>query len=198
MTSLRGLNPVICTPKNDNQKLYVRHITTKNVTFGLGPAGTGKTLLAIDYACVAKYESIILTRPIIEAGGEELGFLPGKLSEKIGPYFRPIEDYWRGSTKNVKKLPLAHMRGVTFTNTLLILDEAQNCTFRQLKLLLTRFGEGSKYIINGDPSQSDITNSGLNKCVDRLNDMAEVGIVRFTTDDVLRSNFVKKILQRMG
>lgn len=189
------------TPKTENQALYVDCFTTKKVTFGLGPAGTGKTCLAIDYAMGSTYANIVLTRPIVEACGEQMGFLPGKVDLKLGPYVKVFDDFMGskspGKGRQVIKLPLAHMRGLTFNDSIIILDEAQNCTYQQLKLILTRLGEKSKIIINGDITQIDIYQSGLAEVASRIADMSEVGIVNFTNSDIVRSKFVRRLMERL-
>lgn len=195
-------------PKNENQDKYYTSIREKTVTFGVGPAGTGKTFLAVYQALChlwsKKVHRIIITRPVMEAG-EKLGYLPGDLNEKMDPYVRPIFDAMIdmiGFDEMKKKIdsgrieiaPLAFMRGRTFNNCFVILDEAQNCTYEQLKMALTRLGHDSKCIVNGDPNQADLQNSGLKATISALANLDDVGIVRFSAVDVERSEIVKKLV----
>jgi phosphate starvation-inducible PhoH-like protein len=196
-------------PKTENQDIYMRAIRTGKLTFGLGPAGTGKTFIAASMAADAlknrQIKKIILTRPAIEAG-ESLGFLPGLLEEKFDPFMRPFKDvlnerlgqgFLNYAIKDgrIEALPLAYMRGMTFKDCWVILDEAQNTTPTQMKMFLTRIGEGSKIIVNGDLSQKDIPGrSGLSDGVQRVAKLPDVRVVRFTRDDVVRDDLVQQII----
>jgi phosphate starvation-inducible PhoH-like protein len=200
-------------PKTLNQKLYVNNLFTKDITFGVGPAGTGKTYLAVMHAVTMLKEGsvkkIILTRPAVEAG-ESLGYLPGDLKEKIAPYLRPLYDAlydslgYEATTALIDKevieiAPLAYMRGRTLEGACIILDEAQNTTTKQMKMFLTRLGFMSKMIITGDISQIDLpkgVKSGLVEAVDILDGIKEIGITRFDSSDVVRHSLVAKIIER--
>lgn len=199
-------------PKTLGQKSYVDAIRDKMIVFGCGPAGTGKTYLAIAMAVTAfKNESvsrIILTRPAIEAG-EKLGFLPGDLQSKIDPYLRPlydalyqimgVESFMRNTEKGlIEVAPLAYMRGRTLDNAFIILDEAQNTTPAQMKMFLTRIGFGSKVVITGDATQKDLpagTQSGLDVALKVLRKVEEIGICELTSSDVVRHPLVQKIVK---
>ncbi len=198
-------------PKTIGQKEYVEAIRNKMITFGLGPAGTGKTYLAMAMAVQAFRDNevgrIILTRPAIEAG-EKLGFLPGDLQSKIDPFLRPLYDalyeimgadtYARNAEKGlIEVAPLAYMRGRTLDNAFIILDEAQNTTQSQMKMFLTRIGFGSKVVITGDMTQRDLptdTASGLDIAVKILKDIDDIAIVRLSSDDIVRNPVVQKIV----
>ncbi len=198
-------------PKTLGQRNYVSLIREKMIVFGLGPAGTGKTYLAMAMAISAfkngEVDRIILTRPAIEAG-EKLGFLPGDLQSKIDPYLRPLYDalyqimgpdsYIRNSEKGlIEVAPLAYMRGRTLDNAYIILDEAQNTTPAQMKMFLTRIGFGSKVIITGDPTQKDLPSgqtSGLDIALKVLQGIDDIGFARLTTKDVVRHPLVQKIV----
>lgn len=200
-------------PKTLNQKRYVLNLFNKEITFGVGPAGTGKTYLAVMYAVSllksGTVKKIILTRPAVEAG-ESLGYLPGDLKEKIAPYLRPLYDALydalgvETATQLIEKetieiAPLAYMRGRTLENSCILLDEAQNTTTRQMKMFLTRLGFNSKMIITGDTSQIDLpkgVKSGLIEAVSILDDIDEIGITKFNKDDVVRHHLVAKILAK--
>ncbi len=199
-------------PKTVGQKKYVDAIRNQMITFGLGPAGTGKTYLAMAMAITAfkqnEVNRIILTRPAIEAG-EKLGFLPGDLQSKIDPYLRPLydalyeimgaESFIRNSEKGlIEVAPLAYMRGRTLDNAFIILDEAQNTTPAQMKMFLTRIGFGSKVVITGDASQKDLpagTTSGLDVAVKVLKNIDDINICRLTNQDVVRHPLVQKIVK---
>ena len=199
-------------PKTLGQKDYVDNIRKKMIVFGMGPAGTGKTYLAMAMAITAfKNEEvgrIILTRPAIEAG-EKLGFLPGDLQSKVDPYLRPLYDALyqimgaESFQKNMEKglievAPLAYMRGRTLDNAFIILDEAQNTTPAQMKMFLTRIGFGSKAVITGDATQKDLapgSKSGLDVALRVLKNVEEIGICKLTSKDVVRHPLVQKIVQ---
>lgn len=199
-------------PKTLGQQEYIEQIRKKMIVFGLGPAGTGKTYLAMAMAIQAfknnEVSRIILTRPAIEAG-EKLGFLPGDLQSKIDPYLRPLYDalyqimgadsFQHNSEKGlIEVAPLAYMRGRTLDNAYIILDEAQNTTPAQMKMFLTRIGFGSKVIITGDLTQKDLpkdTVSGLDVAIRVLSQIEEIGFVRLTSRDVVRHPLVQKIVQ---
>ena len=199
-------------PKTLGQKAYVDAIREKMIVFGMGPAGTGKTYLAMAMAITAfKNEEvgrIILTRPAIEAG-EKLGFLPGDLQSKVDPYLRPLydalyqimgaESFQRNMEKGlIEVAPLAYMRGRTLDNAFIILDEAQNTTPAQMKMFLTRIGFGSKAVITGDATQKDLapgTQSGLDVALKVLTGVEEIGICELTSQDVVRHPVVQKIVK---
>lgn len=199
-------------PKTIGQKSYVDNIREKMVVFGLGPAGTGKTYLAMAMAITAfKNEEvgrIILTRPAIEAG-EKLGFLPGDLQSKVDPYLRPLydalyqimgtESFQRNLEKGlIEVAPLAYMRGRTLDNAFIILDEAQNTTPAQMKMFLTRIGFGSKAVITGDSTQKDLapgTKSGLDVALRVLKNVDGIGVCELTSKDVVRHPLVQQIVQ---
>ena len=199
-------------PKTLGQKDYVDAIRNKMIVFGMGPAGTGKTYLAMAMAITAfkneEVSRIILTRPAIEAG-EKLGFLPGDLQSKVDPYLRPLYDALyqimgaESFQKNMEKglievAPLAYMRGRTLDNAFIILDEAQNTTPAQMKMFLTRIGFGSKAVITGDATQKDLapgSKSGLDVALRVLKNIDEIGICKLTSNDVVRHPLVQKIVQ---
>ena len=199
-------------PKTLGQKKYVDEIRSKMIVFGVGPAGTGKTYLAIAMAVTAfrndEVSRIILTRPAIEAG-EKLGFLPGDLQSKVDPYLRPLYDALyqimgpESFAKNMEKglievAPLAYMRGRTLDNAFIILDEAQNTTPAQMKMFLTRIGFGSKVIVTGDSSQKDLpqgTKSGLELAEQVLKKIEDIAFCQLTSKDVVRHPLVQKIVQ---
>ncbi len=194
------------------QSAYIKALQSREMVFGTGPAGTGKTYLAVAYAagCVERGEvdRLVLSRPAVEAG-ERLGFLPGDMKEKVDPYLRPLYDALydvlaperveRGlETKAIEIAPLAFMRGRTLSHSIIILDEAQNCTAMQMKMFLTRLGEGSKMIITGDPSQVDLPagqSSGLADALAILDGVEGIGHVAFTRADVVRHPLVGRIIE---
>ena len=198
--------------KNINQFKYLETIDDSTVTFGVGPAGTGKTFLAVASAVKMYSENrikkIVLTRPAVEAG-ERLGYLPGDLSQKIDPYLVPLFDsleYFFGNEtlqyliekRNIEIVPLAYMRGRTLNDACIILDEAQNATISQIKMFLTRLGENSKMIITGDETQIDLNNktfSGLKKTRKTLSSIEEVSVLEFENTDIVRNKIVSKILE---
>jgi phosphate starvation-inducible PhoH-like protein len=191
---------------------YVQTIRKSFITFGIGPAGTGKTYLAVALAVTAlknrDVERIILTRPAVEAG-EKLGFLPGDLQEKVDPYLRPLYDalYDMLGSETVQKFldkgtievaPLAYMRGRTLNDSFIILDEAQNSTPEQMKMILTRFGFGSKMVVTGDVTQIDLPsgkNSGLREAAQILNQVPGIGMITFDEKDVVRHEIVASIIK---
>ena len=202
----------IIVPRTINQADYMTAIHEKAVTFSIGPAGTGKTYLAVvealNFFLRGMVERIILTRPAVEAG-ENLGYLPGDLIQKINPYLRPLYDALfdllpyekvsklieRGS---IEIAPLAYMRGRTLNNAIIILDEAQNTTMSQMKMFLTRLGENSKMVISGDVTQIDLEkpkHSGLIHAMKLLKNITEIGFIRFTREDISRHPIVEKIVE---
>jgi len=199
-------------PKTANQKRYVDAIEDNTITFGIGPAGTGKTYLAMAKAVAAlqakKVNRIVLTRPAVEAG-ESLGFLPGTLSEKIDPYLRPLFDALHDmidvdsisrliQTGVIEVAPLAYMRGRTLNDSFIILDEAQNTTPEQMKMFLTRLGFGSKMVVTGDVTQIDLPNgakSGLRVISDILQDIDDIAFMELTAEDVVRHRLIGDIVK---
>jgi phosphate starvation-inducible protein PhoH and related proteins len=199
-------------PRNESQRRYWECVDNHDLTFGLGSAGTGKTFLAVAQAVGmlrrGQVRRLIITRPVVEAG-ENLGFLPGDLHEKLDPYMRPIYDALfelidpealaHLEEANVIEIaPLAYMRGRTLSNAFVILDEAQNTTVGQMKMFLTRFGEGSKVVVTGDPSQNDLPRrerSGLGDAVDRLRGFEGIGVSEFGPQDVVRHPLVAAIVR---
>ena len=198
-------------PRGNNQRSYIESINQNDINFGIGPAGTGKTYLAVASAVDAllkeKVDRIILMRPAVEAG-EKLGFLPGDLSQKVDPYLRPLYDAlyeMLGIERTEKYLekgiveiaPLAYMRGRTLNNSFIIVDESQNTTKEQMKMILTRMGFGSYLLINGDLTQIDLPKnieSGLAHAVRVINDTEDIGVVNFDSKDIVRHPLVRKII----
>lgn len=198
--------------KTLGQQEYVQAIRDHDLTFAVGPAGTGKTYLAMALAVVAlknkEVERIVLTRPAVEAG-EKLGFLPGDLTQKVDPYLRPLYDalYDFMGVDSYQKLlergtvevaPLAYMRGRTLSDSFIILDEAQNTTSEQMKMFLTRLGFHSKVVVTGDVTQTDLPagkKSGLTEALEILKDIPEIGMVHLTAKDVVRHELVQKIVE---
>ena len=213
----KSKGPVIKTknktiaPRSPNQVKYLELINSRDMVFGLGPAGTGKTYLSVaagvDMYLQGKVERLVFCRPAVEAG-ENLGFLPGDMKEKIDPYLRPIYDALRDMLPwdflmkkmeigEIEIAPLAFMRGRTLAHSYVILDEAQNSTCSQMKMFLTRMGENSHVVITGDPTQSDLpknTDSGLNEALDILKDVKDIGFITFDSEDVIRHGLVRKII----
>ena len=216
----RPSQPVVSTnfrvrpiePRNESQRRYWECMENHDLTFGLGSAGTGKTFLAVAQAVGmlrrGEVRRLIITRPVVEAG-ENLGFLPGDLHEKLDPYMRPIYDALfelidpeavahLEEANVIEVAPLAYMRGRTLSNAFVILDEAQNTTVGQMKMFLTRFGEGSKVAVTGDPSQNDLPHrerSGLGDAVDRLRGFEGIGVSEFGPQDVVRPPLVAAIVR---
>src|SRR6202035_3527655 len=197
-------------PKSPGQATLIEAIDAKNLVLALGPAGTGKTYLAIAKAVEAldsgKVGRIVWSRPAVEAG-ESLGFLPGDLNEKLAPYLRPLYDALteRLGTKRLKQMladgiieiaPVAYMRGRTLSECFVVIDEAQNCTYGQLKMLLTRLGWRSTMVLTGDPDQTDLLSglSGLSEIASRLERVAEVVVVRMGESDIVRHPLVASML----
>jgi len=205
-TTLKHINPRTAT-----QSRFIEAMNTHDMVFGMGPAGTGKTYLAVakavDEMLANRVEKIILTRPAVEAG-ENLGFLPGDLKEKIDPYLRPLYDALyemlprdvvgkKIANGEIEIAPLAYMRGRTLTHAMIILDEAQNTTPMQMKMFLTRLGEGSRMVINGDLTQTDLPRggvSGLAEAMRILKKVPEIAFVEFSNKDVVRHGLVSKIV----
>lgn len=199
------------SPRTANQSTFIEAMDSHDMVFGLGPAGTGKTYLAVARAVAQmqanKVDKIILTRPAVEAG-ESLGFLPGDLKEKIDPYLRPLYDALyemmprdivdrKIQNGEIEIAPLAYMRGRTLSHAVVILDEAQNTTPMQMKMFLTRLGEGSQMVINGDLSQTDLPRgmeSGLKEATRILSNVEEIAFVEFDEHDVVRHGLVSKIV----
>jgi phosphate starvation-inducible PhoH-like protein len=214
---LDGLK-IIVSAKTDEQKVLLRTINKNIITFVTGPAGTGKTFLAVAYGLQQlfkdKFEKLVLTRPVIEAAGEKLGFLPGDMLDKINPYLMPIYDAMsqvvpvetmnklmrnnsgngNGKDSAIRIIPLAYMRGVTFRSSFIICDEMQNSTPDQVRMLLTRLGESSKMIICGDIRQTDIQGrNGLSDAMELLNGMDDIGVVQLTEASIVRHELVQRI-----
>ena len=205
-TTLKHINPRTAT-----QSQFIEAMNTHDMVFGMGPAGTGKTYLAVakavDEMLSNRVEKIILTRPAVEAG-ENLGFLPGDLKEKIDPYLRPLYDALyemlprdvvgkKIANGEIEIAPLAYMRGRTLTHAMIILDEAQNTTPMQMKMFLTRLGEGSRMVINGDLTQTDLPRGGVSGLAEAeriLKNVPEIAFVEFTNKDVVRHGLVSKIV----
>ena len=218
VSNIQSFQELIKTPRKSviarskKQSEYIKALKEKDIVMALGPAGTGKSFLAVSVAITMlmekKVERVILSRPAVEAG-EKLGFLPGDMKEKVDPYLKPLYDALYdlfGYEKIEKKIetgeieiaPLAFMRGRTLKNSYAILDEAQNATSTQIKMFLTRIGENSKLVVNGDPSQIDLLNkshSGLVKSKNILNRIKEIEIIEFDHKDVVRHPLVSKIIQ---
>ena len=205
-TTLKHINPRTAT-----QSQFIEAMNTHDMVFGMGPAGTGKTYLAVAKAVNEmlnnRVDKIILTRPAVEAG-ENLGFLPGDLKEKIDPYLRPLYDALyemlphdvvgkKIANGEIEIAPLAYMRGRTLTHAMIILDEAQNTTPMQMKMFLTRLGEGSRMVINGDLTQTDLPRGGVSGLAEAeriLKKVPEIAFVEFTNKDVVRHGLVSKIV----
>jgi len=201
-------------PRSENQEKFADSLKSAFISFGLGPAGTGKTFLSIASACrmmqAGEIDRLVLTRPAVEAG-ESLGFLPGDLVQKVNPYLRPIYDALHEcigfektteliSVGKIEIAPIAFMRGRTLANSFIILDEAQNCTLPQLKMFLTRFGKNSRMSISGDISQIDLDygRSGLEKVAEILDGVKGIDIIQFTEKDITRHPIVERIVRRFA
>ena len=217
-SNVKSFQQLIKTPRksviarSEKQSEYIKALKENDIVISLGPAGTGKSFLAVSVAVTLlmekKIDRVILSRPAVEAG-EKLGFLPGDMKEKVDPYLRPLYDALYelfGADKIDKKIengeieiaPLAFMRGRTLKNCFAILDEAQNATETQIKMFLTRIGENSKLVVNGDPSQIDLINknqSGLIKSRQILKDLNEIKVIEFDHNDVVRHPLVSKIIK---
>ena len=198
--------------RTQNQKSFYRTIGRNDVTFCVGPAGCGKTYLATHYAlkniAQGKYKNMIITKPLVEVDGEKMGYLPGEIDEKTAPYMMSL--YYNmeqiigkerlkvlKASGVVNVIPLAYMRGLTLTDSIVVLDEAQNATPSQIKTFLTRIGQGSKFIVNGDLMQSDIRKeNGLEDSIKRFTGVKRIGFSRFTLEDVVRHPIVAELLER--
>ena len=200
--------------KTDNQKDYILDIAESDVTICTGPAGTGKTAVAVglasEYILNKKVDKIVITRPVVEVGTRGLGFLPGSLNEKMQPGGVPLLEemnaYLSKETVNsmrasntIEIAPLEYMRGRTFDNSFMILDEAQNCTFEQIRMFLTRIGQDSKMVINGDIEQTDLYSeeNALYKCIERLEGVKGLSICELTEQDIVRNSIISRILSRL-
>ena len=217
-SNVKSFKQLIKTPKksviarSEKQSEYIKVLKENDIVMSIGPAGTGKSFLAVSVAITLlmekKIDRVILSRPAVEAG-EKLGFLPGDMKEKVDPYLRPLYDALyelfgadiidkKIETGEIEIAPLAFMRGRTLKNSFAILDEAQNATETQIKMFLTRIGENSKLVVNGDPSQVDLinkSNSGLIKSKNILKDLEEIKIIKFDHNDVVRHPLVSKIIR---
>lgn len=211
----RGPRKKNLKPKTPNQAEYIRAIAENDVTFCVGPAGTGKTSVAVGLACEhlkeGKVRKIIITRPVVESGRTGLGFLPGSFQEKIHPYLIPVLEEMKlfltdtlvkkyMSDGTIEVVPLEYMRGRNFHNCFMILDEAQNTTHEQIKMFITRIGRKSKAVVNGDIDQSDLppaARGALENCLDKLEDTNLVGIVELTDDDIVRNRIISAILAKL-
>lgn len=201
-------------PKTENQANYIREMVESDITFCSGPAGSGKTSIAVglasEYILDEKVGKIVITRPVVESG-RGLGFLPGTLTEKVQPYLIPIIEEMKQylgvetfntlrSTNSIEICPLEYMRGRNFHDCFMILDEAQNATFEQIKMFLTRIGIGSKAVINGDLDQTDLKGDaygGLDTCIKCLDNLEGVGICKLTNSDIVRNSIIARVLQRL-
>jgi len=195
-------------PLNFIQGEYLEAIKSNEIIFGIGSAGTGKTFVAASYAAGELFhrriEKIILTRPNVETG-RGLGFLPGELEEKYAPYLDPFDQVFKRSlgagfyeyalkTKTIDPKPLGFMRGASFENSIILVDEVQNMTKTEFKMLLSRIGKNCKVILSGDPDQTDIQDSGLKDAVDRLDGLQGIEVVKFLDEDIVRSKMCKQII----
>lgn len=202
----------ILEAKTDNHKKYIKSIIQNDITICIGPAGSGKSYIAAgmfaQYLDSGKYTQIIATRPLVCAG-KDIGALPGEIGDKIAPYLKPIEENIRAflgfnnygqyfNQKMIRYEPLEVMRGATYNDSLMILDEAQNCTLEQIKMFMTRMGSNSKVIINGDIRQTDIKNrNGLDTIIDKLTGIDGIGVCFLTYDDIQRNGIIAKILKAL-
>ncbi|HEX2479189.1 MAG TPA: PhoH family protein, partial [Geminicoccaceae bacterium] len=203
------------SPRSPTQAAYLRAMRDHDLVFGIGPAGTGKTYLAVATGVALLRQRVvdrlILSRPAVEAG-ERLGFLPGDMKDKVDPYLRPLYDALQDmlpdgklgaklDSGQIEIAPLAFMRGRTLANAFVILDEGQNTTPTQMKMFLTRLGENSRMVVTGDPSQDDLppgTESGLVDAVRRLDQTREIAVIRFSAQDIVRHPLVETILKAYG
>lgn len=201
--------PNVLVAKTENQKEYIRSIIDNDITFCTGPSGTGKSFIAAGIAAEHimkdKIDSIIVTRPLV-CTGKDIGSLPGELGDKIKPYLQPMEEnlkYFLGrdkfglyyNSRRIRFEPLETMRGSTFHNSYMILDEAQNCTLEQIKMFITRMGEHSKVMINGDTKQTDLYDTnGLNYCLSKLQDINGIGICKLDYHDIQRNGILGAVL----
>lgn len=198
--------------KTENQKNYIRSIIENDVVFCSGPSGSGKSFIAAGIAAHHLYagevEQVMITRPLV-CTGKDIGSLPGEMGDKIAPYLLPMQENMKFFLKKahyglfvndgrIVYKPLEVMRGSTFHNTYMILDEAQNCTFDQIKMFITRMGKNSKVLINGDTNQTDLrNNSGLSFCIDRLSDVEGVAVCKFNNEDIQRNGIIGNILNAL-
>lgn len=204
--------PKTLEAKTENHKNYIRSIVENDITICVGPAGSGKSFIPAglfsQYLREGRHEQIIATRPLV-CSGKDIGSLPGEMGDKIAPYLKPIEEnfkYFLGfssygqfvNDKRIRYEPLEVMRGSTFNNSLMILDEAQNCTVDQIKMFITRMGENSKVVINGDIKQTDIYNhNGLSFVIDKLQNIDGLGVCTLTYDDIQRNGIIGRILKAL-
>ena len=200
--------------KTDNQTIYIASMADSCVTFCTGPAGSGKTAVAVGLACEYilsdRIDKIVITRPVVESGNG-LGFLPGTLTEKVQPYLVPVMEEMKAylsvetlnsfrSMGRIELCPLEYMRGRNFHNTFMILDEAQNATYEQIKMFITRIGKHSKAVINGDIDQTDLRTGirgGLTSCIQKLDNVDGIAICELTHDDIIRNDIISKILAKL-
>jgi len=204
--------PKTLEAKTYNHKQYIKSILSNDITICVGPAGSGKSYISAGmfsrFLREGKYDQIIATRPLV-CSGKDIGSLPGEMNEKIAPYLKPIEEnfkYFLGfsnygqllNDRRIRYEPLEVMRGSTFHNSLMILDEAQNCTVDQIKMFITRMGNNSKVIVNGDIKQTDIRDlNGLSIVIDKLNSIPGIGICRFNYDDIQRNGIIGRVLRAL-
>jgi phosphate starvation-inducible PhoH-like protein len=202
----------VLVAKTDNQREYIRSIVENDIVFCTGPSGTGKSFIAAgiaaDHLLKDKIESIIVTRPLV-CTGKDIGSLPGELNEKIKPYLQPMEEnlkYFLGrdkfglyyNTRRIRFEPLETMRGSTFHNAYMILDEAQNCTLEQIKMFITRMGESSKVMINGDTKQTDLyKGDGLMYCINKLSNINGIGVCHLDYHDIQRNGILGAVLHAL-
>lgn len=200
------------TPKTEGQIEYMKTLEESDVTICFGPAGTGKSMCAIAYASQEllnkRVDSILVARSIVSCDND-IGFLPGGIKEKIDPYMAPYIDYFKNFLGDgrfghlagqgvIKFMPVELLRGTTFKKTVMILDEAQNVTRKQIKMFLSRIGEGSKLILIGDPEQSDINNNGFDFCIDNLYGIKGLGIAEMIDEDILRHPIIPEIMRKFN